>query len=186
MFHFKITNIKLTLKTDVICLDSVEKLLLQKKTLNEEKVSVKRYQNFLVIKNKFTYVLFKTSKNEMNHFNVTNVSTFADIDFACDHILKSLLGALNVKEIFRRIDNISATLNLNIKINLSNLISYFETKCNISFNSEKFPGAFLKFKFGTAIVFHTGKCVFIGCKKIKHLECLERHIQTYVNTKTKL
>ena len=185
MFHFKITNIKLSLKTSFICLSSVQTLLLKKDLLGSKKISVKEYANFLVIKHIFTYVLFKSSNKEINHCNITNVSKFSDIDYACDHFLKTLLQELNVTEIFRRVDNISATLNLFLKINIHDIIPYFKSKCNIGYNSEKFPGVFLKFKEGTVIIFHTGKCVFIGCKTKRSLECLETFIQMYVTTKIK-
>ena len=180
MFDFKITNIKLTLKTSFICLNTV------KKFLQKKKINFKEYQNFLVIKNKYTYVYFKTSDGEINHLNITNVPEFSKIDFASNHILKNILKPLKIKEIYRRVDNISASLNLNNKINLLDIVSYFKKICQVSYNTEKFPGAFLKFKQGTIIIFHTGKCIFIGCKFIRNLKCLEKHILTYVNTKIKL
>lgn len=183
MYQFKISNIKLSLKLSRVCLDSVQNVLLKKKCVKGVEIIVKKYQNFLVIKNVFTYILFKSGDKQFNHLNITSVSSYEKIDSACDHLLNNLLEELNVKEIFRRIDNISATFNANKKIELLDIISFFNSSCEISYNSEKFPGAFLKFKIGTIIVFHTGKCVFIGCKNLSNLKCLEKNILKYVNTK---
>lgn len=179
MFDYKITNIKLTLKTSFICLDTVKKFLRRKK------INFKEYQNFLVIKNIYTYVYFKSSDSEINHLNITNIPEFKKIDIACNHILKNILKPFKIKEIYRRVDNISASLNLNKKIDLLKIVSYFQKICQVSYNTEKFPGVFLKFKYGTIIIFHTGKCIFIGCKFLRNLKCLEKHILTYVNTKIK-
>jgi len=179
MLNFKITNIKLSLKTSFILLDSVKELL------EKKNIFVKEYPNFIVIKNRFTYVYFKSSDGNINHLNITNISDYDNIEESVQHFLLILLSPLNVQEIFRRIDNITSSLNIQEKINLVHLSSHFKPLCKVSYNTEKFPGAFLKFEKGTIIVFHSGKCILIGCKHINTLKCLTKHIQTYVDILTK-
>lgn len=177
---FKITNIKLSLKTTFILLDTV------KRSLKTKQIDFKEYPNYIVIKNIFTYVFFKSGDNsELNHLNITNIKSFERIDKAVDHFFEVLLQGLQIFEVYRRVDNISASLNLNLKINLLNVVDFFKNICCVSYNTEKFPGVFLKFDKGTVIIFHTGKCIFIGCKNISGLKCLRENIQMFVNTKIK-
>jgi TATA-box binding protein (TBP) (component of TFIID and TFIIIB) len=156
---YKITNIKISVKTTFICLNTViDKVKCMKH---------KRYNNFVVLRNIYTYVIFKSGKNNINHINITKVKTFCDIEHAINH----LLNILCVEEIKRTVDNITVSLNINRKVNL-NKLPVFENCISISYNSEKFPGAFIKFNCGTIILFHTGKCIFIGIKKREDIECL--------------
>jgi TATA-box binding protein (TBP) (component of TFIID and TFIIIB) len=46
----------------------------------------------------------------------------------------------------------------------------------MKYNNEKFPGLFVKFKEGTAILFHSGKVVLVGCKNEENLKCLTTNI----------
>lgn len=179
MKNLKITNIKLSLKTTFILLDSVKKLL------KNQNIDFKEYPNYIVLKNKYTYVYFKSACGEINHLNITNVKNFKDIDSSVNYFLNVLMKSLEISEVYRRVDNISASLNLNLTLNLLDIVNYFEKVCCVSYNTEKFPGVFLKFEKGTIIVFYTGKCIFIGCKNSYNLKCLENHIQNYVNTKIK-
>ena len=156
---YKITNIKISVKTTFICLNTVVDKI---KDLN-----YKRYNNFVVFRDIFTYVIFKSSKGENNHINITKIKTFDEITCAIKH----LLDVLCVSEIKRKIDNITVSLNLHKKVDLKNLPS-FEHCLSVSYNSEKFPGVFIKFNCGTIILFHTGKCIFIGIKKEEDIECL--------------
>jgi len=34
----------------------------------------------------------------------------------------------------------------------------------VKYNNQKFPGLFIKYKKGTALVFFSGKVVIVGCK----------------------
>ena len=74
-----------------------------------------------------------------------------------------------------KVDNIIATLNIQKPIDL---VSVCEKKLfeSIKYNNEKFPGLFVKFKEGTAILFHSGKIVLVGCKTKKDLKCLTLNI----------
>lgn len=156
---YKITNIKLSLKTSYICLDSVRKQLDNKE--------IKCYSNFIVLRDKYTYIIFKSKDLVTNHINVTKIGKFEDVP---ESIIK-ILSLLQVIEQKRVVDNITVSLNLHKEINL-NCLPDFSSIIAKSYNTEKFPGVFLKFDCGTIILFHTGKCILIGVKKESDIECL--------------
>lgn len=156
---YKITNIKISVKTSFICLNTVVGKINDK--------NFKRYNNFVVLRDNYTYVIFKSSNGDSNHVNITKIKTFGEITLAVEHLLK-LFSLIEIK---RQVDNITVSTSLNRKINL-NLLPIFKDCISVSYNSEKFPGAFIKFDIGTIILFHTGKCIFIGIKKEKDIECL--------------
>jgi TATA-box binding protein (TBP) (component of TFIID and TFIIIB) len=73
------------------------------------------------------------------------------------------------------VDNIMANLDFKRRIDL---ISVCEKKLfeNIKYNSEVFPGLYVKYLIGTAILFHSGQIVVVGAKNIENLECLIQNI----------
>ena len=161
---YHITNIKVSLKVNLLCLSSVQNILKRKN------ISYSRYTNFLVIRYTFTYIIFKTGKQNNNHINVTKIKNEAEIKTSIS-VLQDLLSAENILVQKVNVDNITASLNLQKPINLLQLPQHFQTS-SISYNPEKFPGLFVKFNVGTAIIFHTGKCILIGTKTIADIECL--------------
>ena len=159
---FKISNVKVSLKTHPISLNNVFKI----------KKPFKSYKNFVVVKSKYTYSIFKTnSKLEENHINITKIPSLHKVPKA----IKYLKRYLDFSEKSRKIDNIIATFKLEKPIDL---ISICEKKLfeSIKYNNESFPGLFVKFKQGTAILFHSGKVVLVGCKTKKDLKCLTSNI----------
>lgn len=165
---YTVTNIKVSLKSCCLCLSTVQKIL------KEKNVDFSTYTNFLVIKHKFTYILFKTGKNKNNHINITKIKNLDNIESAVEN-LKDLLQECNFYELYRKVDNITASLNINRTVNLLDLIKKFQRE-KISYNPEKFPGLFIKFNKGTIIVFHTGRCIIIGTKSLSDIECLVQEI----------
>ncbi len=91
------------------------------------------------------------------------------------------------------IDNITGSFDLKKELILKDLIEItqnyqFEGNIYISYNNEKFPGMFLKVKIGnkrigTIIIFHSGKVVFVGCKRLRNLRCLESLTLALTSTK---
>ncbi len=94
-----------------------------------------------------------------------------EVQDSIDHLKKYL--DFSVKNV--SIDNIIATLKLDHPIDL---VSVCEKKLfkSMKYNNEKFPGLFVKFEIGTAILFHSGKIVLVGCKNEKDLECIRSNI----------
>jgi Transcription factor TFIID (or TATA-binding protein, TBP) len=158
---YQIANVKVSLKTSPLFLDTVYKNLVNQNIL------CKQYNNFLVVKSKFTYIIFKTNKNFENHINITKIPNVCNILEAVT-LLKVLT---NCEVTYQQIDNIIATTKHKSQLCLKDIIEK-KTFKSVKYNNEKFPGLFLKFKEGTAILFHSGKIVIVGCKSIEKLECL--------------
>jgi hypothetical protein len=160
--NYRITNVKVSVKSPSICLDSALK------TLTTDKVFYKKFSNYLVIQNVYTYVIFKPKfEKGTSHINITKIPNMGEIENAKLH-----LGNLLKKEISfaHVIDNITVSTKLDKNCNPKEVIHLFQKHCKITFNQETFPGVFLKFPYGTAIIFHTGRCILIGCKNIENIE----------------
>lgn len=157
----EITNVKVSILIKPISLDIVVNILTNKN------IEYKNYNNYIVFKKIFTYILFKKGKHNHNHVNVTKISTLFNIN----NVLKEIKELINCEIIKTQIDNIIATYSLNKELILKDIIlkKIFE---KTKYNNEKFPGLFVKFEEGTAIIFHSGKIVLVGCKSIENLKCL--------------
>lgn len=160
---YNITNIKISLKTSFLCLDTVVLIL------KEKDIAHKRYSNFIVIRDLYTYIIFKQGCNGCNHVNITKLKVLDDIDISIKHLCSVLLTC-HIVEYKRVVDNITASINLERQFNLLEITKLFPGHC--SYNTEKFPGLFLKFNCGTIILFHTGKCILIGAKTESDIQCL--------------
>jgi hypothetical protein len=165
---YKITNIKISVKCKNICLDTVQKYLC------DSLIHFKKYDNYIVTKLKYTYIIFKRNiKNteEIFHVNITNIPT---LDYLSDAIntLKEFDGKTTI--VSYKIDNITASKNFNKSIDIQKLLENITTDIRATYNTETFPGVFLKYpdKRGTAILFHTGKCVLLGSKTINNIESI--------------
>ena len=158
---FEISNVKVSIKTSPISLNNVLEINLP----------LKSYKNYVVVKSKYTYSIFKTNSHLENHINITKIPNLKEVLNSIEHLKKYL--NFSVKQI--KVDNIIATLNIQKPIDL---VSVCEKKLfeSIKYNNEKFPGLFVKFKEGTAILFHSGKIVLVGCKTKKDLKCLTLNI----------
>ena len=172
----EIKNIKISINCCKISLDTVkDKFCLANVTYKEN-------PNFLVFKTKkkIVFTIFK-AKNESNHINITGIKSI-------DGIEKSLnrLDSLNIfllKKKTLKVDNITGSLDLKKELFLRELINKTQTfqseyKICIRYNNETFPGAFFQVKkedkkVGTILIFHSGKVVFVGCRNLKNIECLE-------------
>ena len=87
-----------------------------------------------------------------------------------------------------KVDNICGTRNIGGKINLeslfTNLIEYSSVEFRVNYNSQKFPGLFIKFlgnsPNGTLIVFKSGKINCVGLKSLNNLLELDEWIDKWV------
>lgn len=161
---YQITNIKVSLKINPLCLSSVQK------ELESQNIPFTIYTNFIVVRKIFTYIIFKTGKQKNNHINITKINSELAIKTAIE-ILQTILTNIVIQK--QTVDNITASVNLHKSILLTHIPNiYRRIDCTISYNPEKFPGLFIKVKNGTIIIFHTGKCIIIGAKTINDIECL--------------
>lgn len=162
---YNICNVKVSVKSTPIALDKV--LLLKGKV---EKV--KDCKNFVVLTDVYSYTIFKTNNKLLeNHINITNIPNLEKVQNAIEHLQKHLEFCVKLLTV----DNIMANLDFERRIDL---ISVCEKKLfdNIKYNSEVFPGLYVKYLIGTAILFHSGQIVVVGAKNIENLECLIQNI----------
>lgn len=151
---FRINNIKVSVKLNLIPLNIVKDII------KDKNLPLKEYQNFIVFNLRYTYTIFKSKgKNDYNHVNITKIPSIEKIDISME-ILKKLFG----KDILsHQIDNIIATSKWKNKLNLLDL-SQIRYEHPMKYNNQKFPGLFIKYTKGTALVFFSGKVVIVGCK----------------------
>ena len=171
MNMYFITNVKISFKTSINCLNTVEKKCVEKD------IVCKRYENFIVVKSQFTFIIFKKKRlsNDINHVNATKIQSLEKIVECVNHFS-------SIFEIDRRdlsniaVDNITASVNLNKNINLSQISNSNLKKFTTKYHNEIFPGLFLKSKKGTIILFHSGKAVLIGCRNVSEIENLVKNL----------
>ena len=162
----RIANVKVSIKIKAISLYIVQKIL------TEKLIPSTVYDNYIVIKANYTFIVFK-SKNSgsNNHINITKIPDVNSVPFAINEIET----ILNCEHFDLHVDNITASSNLNQPINLIEVVKKNNFK-NIKYNNQKFPGLFLKFEKGTAIIFHSGKIVIVGCNKTSDIKWIVMQI----------
>lgn len=159
---FRIRNIKVSVKVNALILNNALSYL------KSNQILVKEFCNFITFKsNSFTFILFKTGKAKQTHINITQIKDLTSINKAID----CLNNLIKCTVINYTVDNIIATSDLHKPICLSDVINGKKFD-RVKYNNEVFPGLFIKFNEGTIILFHSGKIVIVGCKSVKHIECL--------------
>ena len=154
---FEIKNIKASLKIRPILLSSVVN------SLEVKNIQVKNSNNFVVFHNIYTYIIFKTCCKNVEHVNITKISCSEKLENSVSH-LQFLLSPTIIITTHFQIDNITARFNFQKQINIKKICECLKSEdVKLSFNKEKFPGMFIKFKKGTVILFNSGKSVCVGC-----------------------
>ena len=166
---YKIANVKVSIKTSPLFLD----IVLRK--CEEKQLYCKNYKNFLVIKDVFTYIIFKMNKNNENHINITKIPNLDSVAIA----IASIQDITDCHVISQTIDNIIASTFIKKNLDLQSISKLFT---NVKYNNEKFPGLFIKYKIGTVILFHSGKIVIVGSKKEADIQCLIQKIFARIQT----
>ena len=128
----------------------------------------------------YLLIPYQARQSNIYHVNITRIISLLEIERAI-HLLQNLIDC----QVFgKKIDNIIATSGLNRQINLEKI--FFESENSdfrLKYNREKFPGIFLKSKFGTLILFHSGKIVILGCKKESDIRWLISQIPVIIQEK---
>lgn len=166
---FRVRNIKISVKIKHQPLDNVIT------KLKRRNITVKSFSNFISFQHKFTYVFFKSGRKLTNHINITQIAQVSKIKKA----LSNLRVLLKCNIVSVKIDNIIATTDICQQINLRKLLKDQNFKIK-KYNNEIFPGLFAKFKKGTAIIFHSGKVVIVGCKKLHHIPWIIQQITRHI------
>ena len=128
--------------------------------------TIKRYNNFVVIRKKYSFIIFtKTKQNRHFHVNITKIPSTEHIAKALDE-LKLIINSEFVVKIFK-VENMTCLYQSKEEIKL--LRFYNHLKLNEDFeiihkryDPEKFPGVFLKIKKCSALIFSSEKIVIIG------------------------
>ena len=123
------------------------------------------------------------------HVNITGLKTAKEFEDVIS-IIKRVPGILSIKSC--TIDNITASASLEIgslystKLSFTELISHIQhypSIQTIKYSSQKFPGAFIKFRQGgTVILFPSGKYNILGCKKLEDIHTLALSINYIIFT----
>lgn len=171
---FEIKNIKISLKITKIPLNSVIN------QFEKENISYNTKNNYIIVRRVFVFIFFKPKSSEISHINITGIpnieSIYESITILKDIILKSLIIIpLNFK-----IDNLTAVYDYKQFIDQIEILKRSKDKHIVKFNKEKFPGLFIKVKFGTFIIFHTGKVNLVGCQDISHLQVLFEQLKSII------
>jgi TATA-box binding protein (TBP) (component of TFIID and TFIIIB) len=163
---FLIRNIKVSVKVKPLVLNNA---VLR---LKHKGIKTNLFSNFITFKAKnFTFVLFKSGQKKENHINITQIPNFRSINKA----IASLVKLLRCRVLRHTVDNIIATSALDRTISLRHIVHSKAFK-KIKYNSEIFPGLFVKFWNGTVIIFHTGKLVIVGCKNKRSIKWILQKI----------
>jgi len=70
----EITNIKVSIKIHLQSLDSVED------KLRYSSYKYKKYNNFIVFRDRFVYTVFRAGSKVLNHVNITKIKNFNEIE----------------------------------------------------------------------------------------------------------
>lgn len=164
-----VRNIKLSVKLMQCSLDNVSKRLQRKK------ISFKNFGNFITFCSEFSYVVFRPSHNGLTHVNITKVPSLGDPIKEC---LNNLSRILRRRIVSYKVDNIIATSDLCKRISLHEVAK--KKDIDVLYNSERFPGLFLKFGEGTTILYHSGKVVIVGCKTVKRIRKIKKWLSVNI------
>ena len=126
-----------------------------------------KQRNFVVIRDTYTYVIFKPNKEGVHHINITKVPSLEQVDSSVRQ-LKSMIieGELGQP----CVDNLTATLNLQQTLKLSHLYTSMRRDFNLWFNAFVFPALFWRQACGTLYIFASGKVNLVGFKTPDQLE----------------
>lgn len=163
---FEIKNIKISLKIEELSLNSV---------LNQfkiENISFKIKSNYIIIKDKFVFIFFKSKNSFVNHINITQISNINFINDSIELLKEKIFKTLPFTILKQQIDNLTATCDVKKEIDQVKILNKVKNIYNIRYNKEKFPGLFVKVGFGTFIIFHTGKVNLVGCQNLFQLPFL--------------
>lgn len=154
-------------------------------TLNNE-VKCKQFNNFVVIKSKYVYTIFKRKKNSQSyHVNITKIPSEKFIQSSMDELHKILQSPFLIKSYKK--ENITCTYDVGKKMPLILIYEKLREEKfveKVKFNPERFPGMFIFTPNNTILLFSSGKMVIIGANKIKSvvdsIQSLLLFVDTYI------
>ena len=153
-----ISNVKISCKAQLLNADNI--------SFNRD-IHVKHFNNFSVIKNKYTFIIFTKSKiGRKFHVNITKIPSLVYIPKAIEELKNIIENPFYAEEI--KIENITCLHALNKEVNLIEIVEniklgeFSKDIISVRYNPEKFPGLFIKLKQCSVLLFSSGKIVVIG------------------------
>lgn len=146
----------------------------RKKILSKEKkldLNIKLCGNIVILKYMFTYCIIEKRKKStpttlerkfvVIHVNITGIKDFSKISQSILNLKNSFFRKKKTKILKVKIDNITSSFSFPKRI----ILPFIKKRnFNTKYNPERFPGLFLKFEEGTAIIFENGKVNIVGSK----------------------
>ena len=177
--NFKVHKVKISLKLRTPYSSYYNEVISQ-----NDKIKHKKFGNFLIVYHDFTYILFNTVNYSL-HCNVTKIKKYNGI-YLSKVQLKKLFPQLSI--LSTKVDNICGTKNMRHNIKLEslfyNLVNHTPKEFKVNYNSQKFPGLFIKFQgnllTGTLIVFKSGKISSVGLKRPNNFLELDKCINKWI------
>jgi TATA-box binding protein (TBP) (component of TFIID and TFIIIB) len=177
----KINNLKVHIEVNNKCIDRIRKTL---KLSGRKWKKSKEFHNFLVIKDKYSYIIFPESKNKKGkkkggYINITGIKSFEDVENVIPELCVTFeLNRIQVTgEVV--IDNVTANGDFGQKLHLPRIQEVINGETekdgntfSASFDRNYFPGAFCKTfpKIGTILIFPSGKYVIVGSKCVAEVQ----------------
>ena len=130
---------------------------------------MKHYDNFEVIKTKYTFIIFtRPSRGTRNvfHVNVTKIPDLSHVSEALEKLSKIINEDFTLED--TRLENLTCTHRAPISVNLRQFFlnsanpNIHSDILNVRYSQEKFPGMFIKLKRCTVLLFSNGRSVIIG------------------------
>lgn len=126
-------------------------------------------------------IIQKKIKKSLNddsflHVNLTGIRDFQILRQELQY-MKILLIPNNWLEVSFKIDNICSSFTFPSKIKLKKLSEIYLTA---RYNITRFPAVFIKSKYGTVVVFESGKINILGCKSISEIKITWSQILPYL------
>ena len=169
MHTYRTSNVKVSIKLSAVCLNTVIEQCAR------ARVRCRKFHNFVVVYGAYTFTLFKRGSAGVCHVNVCGILCPCYVDSAVAYVCSftQQQAALSFC-----IDNITATIDLGRCVGLSHLQQAARSLPDLrsTFNKQKFPGLFIKFERGTAIIFASGKVNIVGVKNEEEILAISRSL----------
>ena len=140
-------------------------------------VKTSKVRNILVLKDRFTIILFARSSNSY-HLNITGIKDLCMVNDAIIWLENTYCNKTDFNLLSYNIDNITSAFDTLRQIPLDKLANIVK---NCSYNPERFHSLYFKTSDGMIIVFQTGKVNIVGCKTLKNILSLWSFIKAKIH-----
>jgi TATA-box binding protein (TBP) (component of TFIID and TFIIIB) len=177
----KINNVKVHISINKDCINILKKALFkyeQETVTKNKKSKVKKFPNYISIKENFTYIIFPKG----GYINITGIPSLEEIKNVKTELCKDFSLQLHMLTEEVIIDNISASGDFNYKINIPKLQHILKnTDFKTKFDRDFFPGIFCyTYTIGTIIIYNSGKYVIVGAKCLQDVKTIHKKMFVHI------